>query len=197
MNSQENSNQISSPTIKNAETCKATQELRISLDNCMIGKLKHNCRQQALNTQTNNSNAPNTSSCVPLPHKKMIKASTLNNITKDIVDLEEMKLLNVRIYEEQHVNSPFNKDEVMSDSMINLQRHDKRKLREKCRNELLEGVPVENVHMFRHYFSNKPMVCALFKIDPSHKAEQIAQGIKMATECVPVCVTKHQKKKVK
>ena len=130
-------------------------------------------------------------------HKKLTTISTLNKATNDIVELDEMKLLDVRLHEEQCVNSSFNANEIVSDSTINLHRHQKRKLREKHRNALLEGIPVDNACMFRHYFSNKPMVCVLFKIDPNKKVEQVVQGIKMATKCMPVFVTMYQKKKVK
>ena len=57
----------------------------------------------------------------------LITATTLNNSTKDFQKLEEMKLSNVTLHEEEHATEPFAKDENASDAKINLQRHQKRK----------------------------------------------------------------------
>ena len=91
----------------------------------------------------------------------------LNVLTKDVQNLEEMKLLNVRLHEEEHVNASFMKDENVSDAMINLHRHQKRKRRKKCRFFLGEGIPTRDTCLSKH--SNEPIVCLLFKIDPTKK----------------------------
>ena len=58
-------------------------------------------------------------------------------------------------------------------------------------------MPTRNTYMLKHYFSNKPMVCLLFKIDPTKKEQQLVQGKKMCNDSIPISITRHAKKKVK
>ena len=115
------------PTIKQSTKFKSIIELIESLDNYIIGKHYHNCRQHVLNAKTDSVSDANTSSCEPIPFKNLITVTMLNKLTIDVQNLEEMKLLNVRLHEEKHVTASFMKDENVSNAMINLHRYQKRK----------------------------------------------------------------------
>jgi len=120
---------ITSPSIKKSSTFQAINNVRISLDNYIIGVHKHNCRQQFIKSRHDNSGTNDTSTCAAIPHRKLITISILNPLVLAAKDLEEMKLLNVRTYEEEYIKSSFVNQDTITDSLINLQRYQKRKLR--------------------------------------------------------------------
>ena len=59
-----------------------------------------------------------------------------------------------------------------------------------------QGTPMRDTHLFKHYSSNKPMVCLLFKIEPTKK-QQLVQGTKMCNDSTPMSKTRHTEKMVK
>ena len=179
---------ITSPSIKKSSTFKAIVELKVSVDDYVLSAHDHNYRQQLLHNRTDDSVVSNETSCTAVPFRRLISNSMLKNLIKDLSAMKELELLNVTSYEDECLNQAFVRNEVMTDALINLQRHRSRKLRETFRKTLSEGIPLDNVHIFRHHFSNnKPMISMAFKIDPKKKDVHMVEALKKATELVPVC----------
>ena len=116
----------------------------------MIGKHDHSCRQHVLNAKADSASDSNISSCKSTSFNNLITVTMLNKLSTDVQNLKKMTTLNVRLHEEEHVTASVTKDENMSDSMINLNRHQKRKLREKFRKKVGEGMPMCNTRVFKH-----------------------------------------------
>ena len=106
----------------------------------MLSAHNHNYRQQLMQTRTDDSVINNATVCHPVPHRKLISTSILTDLIHEFVSMKDLELLNVAMHEEEFINNTFIKSDVVTDFLINLQRHQKRKLRENFRKTLQEGV---------------------------------------------------------
>ena len=168
------------------------------MEDCALSAHNHDHRQQSTQTRTDDSIANNETICYPMPHQKLTSMPILNNLIHEFTFMKDLGSLNVAVHGEEFINSAFMKSSMVRDSLINLQRHQKRKSREKIRKALQEGMPVHNTRLFKHCFGNhKPMASVLFKVDPSLMDLQMGEAAKKAEEQVLKFFIRHDRKKLR
>ena len=87
---------------------------------------------------------------------------TIKSSVSDMKKLEPMDKLDITPHENEHVHNRIKKHDTCTDTIINLQLHNRKKLHAKFREALNVGVPMENACLYTHNFKNNEPCIRLF-----------------------------------
>ena len=98
----------------------------------------------AIRTNTDNNTSKGTSCAIVVKFKYILPLSFLLPLIKVANQLKPLELINIRDFEDEYIDNNFKKLDQINDSNINLRKYHNRKLREKFRNVLKQGIPTHS-----------------------------------------------------